>query len=436
MSWFEEQIKERKQQDNDLFSDSILKIADAISGKKDFQNVTEISESEIHAILHYFGYNTKTEVPKDMVDVHEQLAFLCRPYGLMFREVNLSDKWWKDCTGPILAFHREDERVIALIPDWLGYYFYQDGKKVRVNQKNSQVIDSSGYCFYQSFPNRKLNLLDLVKFALCTRSVQDIVLTLSFMGISTLIGLLVPKITYFLYSTVVEEKSSQLLITTMVFFISVGISSLLFETFRKMYDGIISTKMEISLQSATMMRVLSMPVSFFKKYSSGELADRSGYLTLLTQMLMNTLFGTGLSSLFSLAYISSVFQYAPKLVIPAFLLILINVTFSIFVIFSRQKITKDVMEMHSKESGMTYAMISGIKKIKIAGAERRAFARWADLYAKEIGKVYNPPSFIKISDVISLAISAFSTLVMYYFAIDSGVKVAEYTAFSAAYGIL
>jgi len=117
-------------------------------------------------------------------------------------------------------------------------------------------------------------------------------------------------------------------------------------------------------------------------------------------------------------------------------LILINVTFSIFVIFSRQKITKDVMEMHSKESGMTYAMISGIKKIKIAGAERRAFARWADLYAKEIGKVYNPPSFIKISDVISLAISAFSTLVMYYFAIDSGVKVAEYTAFSAAYGIL
>ena len=30
---------------------------------------------------------------------------------------------------------------------------------------------------------------------------------------------------------------------------------------------------------------------------------------------------------------------------------------------------------------MTYAMISGVQKIKLAGAEKRAFARWARAYA-------------------------------------------------------
>ena len=32
---------------------------------------------------------------------------------------------------------------------------------------------------------------------------------------------------------------------------------------------------------------------------------------------------------------------------------------------------------------MTYALITGIQKIKLAGAEKRAFARWGNLYAAE-----------------------------------------------------
>lgn len=94
------------------------------------------------------------------------------------------------------------------------------------------------------------------------------------------------------------------------------------------------------------------------------------------------------------------------------------------------------MELGSNESGMTYAMISGIQKIKLAGAEKRAFARWATLYAQGAKMRYDPPMFLKINSVISLAISLTGTLVMYALAVKSGVSVADYYAFNTAYGMI
>ena len=100
------------------------------------------------------------------------------------------------------------------------------------------------------------------------------------------------------------------------------------------------------------------------------------------------------------------------------------------------KVSARQMELSGRESGMTYAFISGIQKIKLAGAEKRAFARWGDLYAESARLAYDPPVFLKLNSVISLAISLTGTIVMYYMAVRSGVSVADYYAFSTAYGMV
>ena len=85
---------------------------------------------------------------------------------------------------------------------------------------------------------------------------------------------------------------------------------------------------------------------------------------------------------------------------------------------------------------MTYALITGIQKIKLAGAEKRAFARWGNLYAENAKLTYGPPTFIKLNSVISLAISLVGTIVMYSMAVKSGISVADYYAFNTAYGMV
>lgn len=436
MSWFDEQIKLRKQQDDEVFSQSFEYIANSITGNKDNASKLEKNSDSIKSILKYYGFKSKLVVPDELTDFNDQLDYLCRPFGVMYRRIRLTQKWYKDCIGAILGFLREDNSPVALIPYGFGYKFEYKGRIVRLNKKNASLLNDDGYCFYKPFPNKKLTPIDLITYAIGTRTVKDVVIILSFMGISTLLGLLMPKVSYFLYSTVVDSKSIALLFSTVFFYLCVTISTSLFSNYQMMYSNIVSTKMTVAVEAATMMRTLSLPASFFRQYSSGELAQRTSYLSSLCQTLMSLVFSTGFSSLFSLIYISSIFEFAPGLVIPSIIVIVLTISFSLLTTFVQQKLSKQMMEDTSKLSGIAYAMVSGIRKIRISGSEKRAFARWAKIFAKTSAIQYNPPTFIKVNTVISSAISLMGTIVMYFFAIKTGVDLAQYSAFTAAYGMV
>lgn len=134
--------------------------------------------------------------------------------------------------------------------------------------------------------------------------------------------------------------------------------------------------------------------------------------------------------------LSTIFVYAPALVVPALIIILVTVVFSVVSSLVQMKLSMRRMELSGKEDGMTYALITGIQKIKLAGAEKRAFARWGNLYAENARLAYSPPMFIRLNSVISLAISLAGTIIMYVMAVKSGISVADYYAFDTAYGMV
>ena len=85
---------------------------------------------------------------------------------------------------------------------------------------------------------------------------------------------------------------------------------------------------------------------------------------------------------------------------------------------------------------MSFALISGIQKIKLSGAEKLAFARWARTYAAGAEIEYNPPLFLKIHSAIMTAIPFFGTVAIYLAAARSKVDPSSYLAFSAAFGAM
>ena len=185
-----------------------------------------------------------------------------------------------------------------------------------------------------------------------------------------------------------------------------------------------------------MMRILVLPASFFKQYSSGELASRVSCIKTLVEQLLDMILTTGLTSLFSLAYISQVFKYAPALVAPAMFVILSTLVISVVSSLLQIRISKQQMELASKESGMSYALILGIQKIKLSGSEKRAFAWWGNAYSKSAALLYDPPMFLKVNSVFTTAISLIGTIIIYYNTVKSGVSVSEYYAFNVAYGMV
>ena len=441
MGWFDEQIKQRKQNDQDVFADAFINIAGAVMGSRVSTALNDERQQMKNAfdeILRFYHINTK-EIPDNITDRNEQLEYLLRPHGIMRRTVTLSKGWYKDAIGVMLGIRKSDGMVVALIPTGFSGYRYRDmetGKHVKINGKNQELFEEEAIAFYKPLPLKELGISDLMRYILGTLSPADFVMTGASALAVTLIGMLSPKLNNLLFSRVIEDGSTQILLAITVFMICVTLSSLLINGVKSLIIARINTKMSISVQAAIMSRLLSLPAGFFKNYSSGELSARAQCSNSLCEMLVSVALTTGLTSVFSLVYISQIFVYAPALVIPSLFIMLATVAFTVISALVQMKVSKKKMELSSKESGMSYALISGVQKIKLSGAEMRAFARWGNLYAEEARLTYNPPMFLKINSVISSAISLAGTLMMYWIAVSSGVSVADYYAFNTAYGMV
>ena len=441
MGWFDEQIKQRKKNDEDLFSEAFVGIADAVLGSKmsaAFNTDEAKAQGAIEEILKYYHVKPR-EVPDSIKGLNDRLEYLLRPNGIMRRNVNLEKGWYKDAIGAVLGTRKDDGSVVAFIPKGLVGYVYFDvptGKWVKLNKKNASLFDDEGICFYKPFPLGKLTLASLMRYIIETLSTADFVLIALATLATTAIGLLGPKLNNLLMGTVVNSKNYQLLIGITVFMISVSISTMLITSVKSLLMARINTKMSLSVQAATMMRVLSLPADFFKKYASGDLSSRAQYIQSLCNMLISTVLTTGLTSLFSLMYISQIFAYAPALVVPALGIILATIIFSLITTFAQMKYTKKKMELSAQESGMSYAMITGVQKIKLSGAEKRMFARWSKLYSEQLMLSYNPPMFLRAGGAFSAIISMGGMILMYFMAVQSGVSVADYYAFNTAYGMV
>ena len=441
MGWFDEQIKQRKENDDSVFSDSFVNLAGAVMGSKisaALNDNRQITKNAIDEILKYYHVKSR-EVPDNIRDMNEQLEYLLRPYGIMRRTVHLEKGWYRDACGAMLATKKDSQEVVALIPTGMAGYSYFDresGKRIKVSRKNEGLFELEGIAFYKPFPLKKIGVPALMKYVLGTLSVADLVFFCLATLAVTLVGMLSPKINHIIFSDVVENESMQLFFAITVFLVCVSVSTLLFGVMKSLLMARINTKLSLAVEAATMMRVMSLPPSFFKNYSAGELSGRAQYIGSLCNMLISTLLSTGLTSIFSLVYITQIFTYAPALVLPALAIIIVTILFSLISSFVQMHISKSRMMLSTKESGMQYAMISGVQKIKLSGAEKRAFARWADLYAKGASYTYDPPMFIKINGVINMAISLVGALVMYWAAVKSGIGVADYYAFNTAYGMV
>lgn len=441
MGWFEQQIEKRRQTDEQLLEQSFANIASIIMGEDSAQKFLDdriISENAIGDILKAFHYKP-VEIPDSIKDFDDQLEYSLRQYGLMCRNIELPEHWYADAYGPILAFTKKDNIPVALIPGVVSGYFFKDpdtGARIKINSRSASLFKLEAYCFYRPLPLKKLKIADLLLYMRSCISSKDISGIVIATIIATMVGALMPRLSKVLTGPVISGGRTDALIAIGISIVSITFSMQMFGSIKGLLNSRLTTKTSMSVQSAMMMRLMSLPAEFFRRYSPGELRSRSLSVNQLCSMLMNLIMDTGLTSVVSLLYVTQIFSFAPSLAVSSVIIIIVTVLFSIVSTFVQMGIDRKMMDLGAKESGMSYSLITGVQKIKLAGAEKRMFAKWMDLYAKEAELAYNPPMFLKVNGVISMAVSLISTIVLYYLAIANGIDQSSYFAFTAAYGYL
>ncbi len=438
MGWFEDQINQRKELDQQLFEESFLRTAGVVMGKRTAVKMGDerfVTKQAIDDVLKYYHLKP-VDVPSSITGPDDQLDFCLRPYGLMRRNIELKEGWYRDAYGPILGRLKESGSHVALLPDTITGYYYRDantGKKVRLNTKTAASLELDAYCFYKPLPLRKIGIPDLLKYMNDCLTMNDMFVIIASTLAVTVVGLLIPRVTKALTGPVLTSGRNDMLVAISVCLLCTLLSSQLFTSIRGMLMSRIQTKTSVGVEASMMMRVMSLPADFFRKYSAGELTSRSSSVNTLCTLLIGMVFSTGLSSLSSLLFIPQIFSFAPSLVAPSMIIIVITTVFSIVSSLVQMRISKLEMDVTAKESGMTYSIITGVQKIKLSGAEKRIFSKWMDLYAEGAEYTYNPPMFLKINSVIGTGISLVSTIVLYFLAVQSNVDPSSYIAFNAAY---
>lgn len=430
MGWFDSQLRDRELQDQNRMDEAFIRMAGAVMGTKgyeDFLDEKSQSLSVIEQILRYY-HLTPGSIPESVSDFNEQLNMMMRPHGIMYRHVRLTQGWHKDADGPMIVIRKSDNKKVAIFPNKAGNYKYMRGHE---NEYEADAI-----CFYKPFPLRKMSMTDVLKYAASTISAADIAVIVLFTLIITLVNSIIPTLTNMLLKTAGENRSIHYLMTIFIFFACTSVSALLFGGAKNMVIARIENRMRLNVNAATIMRILSLPTDFFRQFSAGELSERVESMNTMCEHFLEAFLDTGLYAICSFIYVFQIFKFARALALPAVIIMLLTLIVTLLTTSARIKIDKQVAANTAAERGISYGLILGIQKIKLAGAEKRAFAKWADKYYEGAALKYNPPGIIKLNSVINLGLSLIGTFILYLLAVMNNISAADYYSFNTAYALM
>ena len=439
MGWFEDQVKTRKKLDAKSFEDSFLSLAGIRTD--DQSDLSDEAVRENYAISQVLAYYRiqMVEIPKTVTNFSDKLNYVLSQKGIEYHKVELNDEYVGDGHSPLLIFTFLKNIPVVLFPKGKDKYYYinyQTGKRVYIEAALVNRIELEAYSFYRPLPGKKVSVKEYAKYIRKSIRPLDIILLILFSAIATGVGMVLPYLTKTLTGGVTQTKNMTQFVFVSLYVVGAATGLLLINAVKAYVNTRILIKVEKAVTEATMMRVLSLPPSFFKKYNTGELSMRFRSIPNLANLLISGIFVTLVSVIMSLAYLFQLVGFAPALILPVALILLTSTTFSIIIAIMQRGIQKKQLEMTSKEAGVTYEMINGIQKIRLSGSEKRVFAKWAGIFSKAAKAKYDFPLVIRLSGAISLLITLLGNIAIYTIAVKSNVDVGSYMAFSSSYGVL
>lgn len=381
---------------------------------------------------------------EDLSRVSEPLEAIARASRVRMRRLHLTDKWWlKDC-GPMLAYTRQGKRPVALLPVSADRYeIFEPSTQLRFPADDSctTTLFPTAFTFYRPLPDNHLKTFDLVRFAL-RGHFKELLLILLTGIVVTLLGMLTPQATAILIDHAIPDADRGLLGQITLGLLATAFGSALFQ----LAQGFAIMRVEIfadsSTQAAVWDRLLNLKASFFRQYSVGDLESRVTSITQIRQKLSSTVLKSIFTGLFSLLNLGLLFYYNSSLALIAAIAALVNMTITgISSVLTLRRVTPK-LEMEGQLFGVMVQLINGVAKLRVAGAEARAFAYWGKQYTRQLKLTLGTQGIEDSLTVINKVLPPLTSCALFWFAAASlqhpteggGLSTGTFLAFNSAFG--
>lgn len=323
---------------------------------------------------------------EDPERIKNPLDAIARSSRFRTRRVILTGKWWTADCGPLLAYAADDNRPLALLPKGTGQYEIFDPtleQRRPLTGALARQLSPVGHMFYRAFPDQAMNSIDIFRFAMRGRE-RDLFSVLSIGILSSLVGMITPLVTGILITDVIPDAQRNLVWEFALCLLAASFGNTLFGIAQSVASGRLQTFADLETQSAVWDRLLKLRVSFFRNYTIGDLQGRVSAISQIRRTLSGTVLQTIFSSFFSALNLGLMIVYSPSLSLVA-----LGITAVIIVVtnassfYTRQQM-RPLQKMQGELNGLIVQLIGGVSKLRIAGAEQRAFAFWASQFRQQL----------------------------------------------------
>lgn len=350
--------------------------------------------------------------------------------GVFFRQITLTGEWWKHTTGRLLAFTIEDDIPIVLMPGFSSYTFINPntGRREQVNPK---IFKPEAFCLTQPLPTGKLELSDLGCFAWQSLGKADLWAIFIACVSVVLLTMFTPYVTKIVFSEVVPSGSSSQLLPVAVLLFSAAFGLAMLHITRSLVAFRVKDKVEYTLQTALMTRLLHLPATFFRDWQAADLSSRVLSLSRFSGMLTENILTTVLSTIFSAILFFQFFIYGGPLLFIGIGVLAVVLFFNLLNYYYTRIVQERVNPNRSRMYGLLYEMLGGMQKIRVNGAEERCFQQWAERFADSEVNSASQPTMYFYSSGMSYASRLLPMIVTMWAAWKYELGLSDYIAYCA-----
>ena len=373
----------------------------------------------------------------DLPSNFDELELLLEQYNVFFRTITLSDGWWTRCTGYMLGFMADDNSHVVLVPGFTDYTFThpKTGESMKAS-KHHNLLKQEALIACFPFPEDKLTVRSIMRYAVSCLCIYDLLFCLiACLGV-TLLTMFTPYVCKLIFSEVIPSGDASQIVPIATLLLSAAAGLTMVEIARNLVVVRIKDKVEYSLQTAIMSRLLLLPATFIKEFTPGDISNRLLSLSRVSSNLTANFLSTLLTFLFSAVMFIQFFIYGGPLLTTGIIVIMIQLFAIMMEYYYTEKVQLSVNASGSHLIGTLFALFSGIQKIKTSGAEFRAFHQWAKAYApSEMYSSSQPLASFYITGV-SYCLKFLPMIVTMWAAWHYGLALSDYIAYCAVLSLV
>ena len=323
--------------------------------------------------------------PPDLRRLKQRLPAIAKASRFRFRSVALRDNWWETDHGPLLAYREQGLAPVAILKDKATNYELVDtetNQRVPIDAAVASTLCPFAVSLYTPFPEHKLGAWDLLKFGI--RESKLDMWTILGMGILLgLLGMVTPYFSGQIFDSIIPAADRVQLFQFAVGLLAAAFGTFAFELVRAISVLRMAGKMDYLVQAGVWDRLLALPSNFFRDYAAGDLADRALGVDQIRQAVSQAGTQAIVGSISAVIMIVFLFSYNTQMAFVAIGLVLLSVIFPTVLNLLQVKHQRKLFYIRGSISGLVLQLINGVNKLRVSGAEDRAFREWARKFSDQ-----------------------------------------------------